>query len=653
MTSAEELGSLAQHFISVPDAKAQYRAKYATSKVVNNYIFYIQLMRENARCGLDNDCKWFAAQQSEREYEDLQNMVLCITCDNVYHLRCSRTDFAAVTEQQLPWMCAKCLRNPMNADAQGLVSAGTHTLSFDERIKCYIKVNVHKGESSDSSADEYVEGTVHIDANGSVVSNNLRTDVSKLQRKYKSIKKSNKELRNLVVAQSDQLTQIMELLKSSHNAGLLGTSPSRIAQGTAESLRPQYASFTNAVLNANIASTRIDDEIKRSSQVIEEMIGGSTSNEAIQKPSSHPPEISDNESHIETTLRQLNKLSLNEIRRNLPKIEKFDRNPERWLTFERAVMRNWKEGEYTDDQIKSHIRQALTGQALARVDSLYLNMSSQRLMDYLKDSFGNASIVVESARSKLMSAKLSKPLTHASCVEVTTRIANFLAACSYAGITIADTSVSSKLHMQLEPYHQELYYKFFYEKNPKAITRMERLDVQFEFLNSLSKTLPLGQFKFEDDKGSKNKEKDYQMMTASCSNNTFKGSSYNSDDYKYEIRDNQTATYLGYNLEKVKQIPKKCEICSGTNHYTVECKTYREMKMDERYNTVRTKHLCINCLLSTQHFAKDCDVKRSCGFKVDKSTRCSAKHHITLHRGKSEYNYSKPKKKPKQSSDSS
>ncbi|XP_070494670.1 uncharacterized protein [Chironomus tepperi] len=493
----------------------------------------------------------------------------------------------------------------------------------------FIKDDIHREVSSESSSDydEMQEQSLHVNGDGKLISSNLRTDVSKLQRKYISIRKSNKELKQLVLAQSQQMSQIMELLQSSSvHMSSIGTRSNRNTQLSQES------SFANAVLNANKASTQIEEEIRQSSQIINSMIGVKDSNANHQHAEPRPTEISDSDNHIETTLRQLDKLSLNEIRRNLPKIDKFDGNPERWLTFERAVMRNWTEGEYADEQMKSHIRQALTGQALARIDSLYLNMSSQRIMDYLKDSFGNSSIVVESARNKLMNLKLAKPLTHASCVEVTTRIANFMAACSYAGISIADSSISSRLHNQLEPYHQELYYKYYYEKHPTATTRMERLDVQFEFLNNLSKTLPLGNFKFEDDKGNKNKSKDYQVMSASVNNSAFKSSFYNHDDYKYEIRDNKIAIYIGYNMEAVRQLPKQCMICARTNHYTIECKTYRNMEADTKYTTVKAKNLCMNCLLTSNHKAKDCDVKAGCGFRIDRYSRCTARHHITLHR---------------------
>lgn len=253
-------------------------------------------------------------------------------------------------------------------------------------------------------------------------------------------------------------------------------------------------------------------------------------------------------------------------------------------------------------------------------------------MKYLKDSYGNANVVVETAKNKLLNAKLSKPLTHASCVEITTYIASYMAACSYAGLVITDSTIASRIHNQLESYHQEAYYKYYYDKYPHATTRMERLDVQFDFLNQIAKTLPLGTFSKNDNKGN-NKAKGFQVMSMSAA--SAPSSSHDTNGYKYEIRDKETARYLGYDMEKVSKLPKKCEICGAKGHFAMECKQYRNMKLDEKYNTARAKKLCLNCMLTSNHIANECEYKGGCGYKLDKNSRCTNKHHITLHRNNS------------------
>jgi hypothetical protein len=344
---------------------------------------------------------------------------------------------------------------------------------------------------------------------------------------------------------------------------------------------------------------------------------------------------------------------LTEIRRSLPKIETFDGKPEKWLTFQRAVERTWREGKYPDDLIKLKIRQALSGQPLARVDGLMDFMSAAKIMEFLKESYGNSNVIVETAKQKLLNVKMSKPLTHSSCIEVTTLIANYIAACNYAGLLVADSTISARIHTHLEPFHQQAYYEFYFHEYPNATTRIERLDVQFKFLNHLSKTLPIGIFKQEENKGNRpSKGQQFQVMSASMNNSLGSGyscTSYNSarsssssDDYKFEIRDIKMAKYSGYNLDKEQEITRKCELCGRTDHFTVECRSYREMNIDARFNAVKIKNLCPNCLLTSTHTSKDCNVKTGCGYKLDTHARCSAKHHITLHRGNGGSNY-KPK----------
>ena len=621
--SAESHGSLAEFFKRDPKAKEAYRIKNPSSKSINNYVFACDLVRDDVRCASGNICKWFIANEVERKVEDLQKMVLCISCDNVYHLRCTGSDFTTIAEIQLPWTCSLCRSNSLNGAAQDLVTSGRHLLSFDERIKYFIK---DVSSSSESEADENkIDESVHVDKKGNILSKAVLAELNKMR-------EENESLRQQMMENSKLMTQI--LANQSNISGIEEKHEVKSSTTFSPVIGLQETSYTEAILTANATSTRINEELQQSKAAINVMIGNNDEDADIPNKPDEVKKAESTDNMVDNTLRHLSKLTISELRRNLPKIEKFDGSPEKWLTFQRAVERNWKEGEFTSNEMRNQIRNALTGLALARIDSLFPLLSAEKIMAALKESFGNSNVVVESAKQKLMNAKLSRPLTHSSCVEVTTYIASYMAACSYAGILITDSSISSKIHNQLEPYHQQMYYDFYFKKLPNAATRMERLDIQFEFLNSLSKTLPLGSFKSSEDSKTKNKGSNYQLNTASTSYNAPKPQSSNyNDGYKYEIKDKESARYLGYDLGKVKEIPQQCEICNKSNHYSVECKAYRDMKMDAKYNAVKSKNICINCLLTTSHQAKDCSVKNGCGFKIDKNTRCTGKHHITLHRG--------------------
>lgn len=626
-----KIGSLAAAFVSDAKVKEVYKSQNPASKVIHNYIFSIDLIRDDARCAMHNDCEWFKVPEEEQNEEDLQKFILCITCDRIYHLRCTGADFSAIPETQLPWMCSNCLTNPMNADAQNLVIEKKHLILFDDRIKYFIK-DTSLDEEEIESEDDALNNTIHLNNDLQQIPADIVAIIKNMQKKYQEMAKENKRLQKLIKKNQVDIEKFNQESKESMPASSKIINPSHT-----------NTSYANAILDANTVSTRIDAAISNSQPF----------NNIVQfdkiKPTSHTAvdigerSSSSSNSQNDATIKHLNALTLNEIRKSLPRIETFDGKPEKWLTFSRAVERNWREGQYSDDMMKLHIRQALSGQALTRVDSLIDLMTAEQVMQFLKESYGNSSIVVEQAKQKLLNVKLSKPLTHSSCVEVTTQIANYMAACTYAGLLIADSSLSYRIHNQLEPFHQQMYYEYYFKKFPTATTRVERLDIQFEFLNNISKTLPLGTFKNDENKANKSKL-NYQVMSTAFNENSA-SSSYNkftsntNDAFKFEIRDKETAKYLGYDMVKLKEIPKRCEICGRSNHYTIECRSYRDMKMDTRFNTARNKGLCLNCMVTTSHTARDCEIKPGCGYKLDKTARCTAKHHITLHRGSGSNNF--------------
>lgn len=645
--STVKINSLAEFFLKDSTAKEMYRSTNPASRNIDNYIFAAELLQSNVQCALNNNCEWFQASGEERQLEELLKLILCICCDRIFHLRCTGEDVIAFTEQQLPWICSQCKANPLNPEAQALVVTGKHLWKFNKRIEALVKADnviskkhAEQADEHESDSDnETVNRTVNVTNKGSVVPD-----------KYIALLADMKAKLDSALAQNERLKKQIDI-KMSKDRPLKEELSSQMTNMTEDSSMPQ--NYAAAVLKANSSATnQIVPDLKiplgyRSGNHAVPQTQNTTANNPFQHQTPvssgnlyrsplHSTPHAPNDAAADVTIQHINLLTLNEIRRSLPKIETFDGRPEKWLTFQRAVERNQKEGKYPDALMKNQIRQALSGPALARVDSLIDFLSAAEIMQFLKESFGNTNVIVESARQRLMNVKLAKPLTHASCVEATTLIASFMSACTYAGLQVADSSLSSKLHNQLESYHQQAYYEFFYRKFPNATTRLEQLDVQFEFLIQLSRTLPLGNFSkpVKTEEGRNNNPrphipgKSYQLHSSSINQSSTKN-----DSYKFELRDKETAFYIGYDLNKVKALVKQCEFCGKSNHFSVECDQYKDMRMDERHNIVRSKNLCLNCLLTTTHSSKDCNIKLGCGFRIDKNARCTAKHHITLHRG--------------------
>ena len=667
MEGAKICGSLAEYFLKIKDAKQQYLKLNPESNRIANYMIKASQLRSDVKCSSDNKCQWFDAKAEERSKSDLQTYILCVSCNRLFHVRCTGVDFSDITEEHLPWICHVCQSNPLNQAAKAVVFMDTHLMSFKNRILefCQAKSTVTGTVPKKAPETKQIPKEIEIDQSiyeiaddshvDSISHDELLRKFKQLHARYVAVSNQNDDLQRTMY----ENTQVPQPMFSStgiakntayNSPYSIPTSNPIVNPPTIHNPQISAPSYTSAILQANYAATRIDDELNRSKengQAFFSSVGNNIRNDASQYNNARPEwsasnarSAANNASSINDCLAgistQVTLLSLGEIRKSLPKIDSFDGRPEKWLAFQRAIERTWHEGQYDDPMMRRIIRKALTGQALERVDGILDLISPEQTMKYLKDSYGNANVVVEAAKLKLLNARLSKPLTHASCVEVTTYIASYMAACSYAGLVITDNALATKIHHQLESYHQEAYYKFYYDKYPNAVTRMERLDVQFDFLNYIAKTLPIGTFVKSENKN--NKAKGFQVMSMSTGPSSHSSKSYSSsnfDGYKFEVRDQDTAKYLGYDMEKVSQLPKKCEICGARGHFSVECKQYRSMKMDEKFNIARMKNLCNNCMLTTTHIAKDCELKSGCGYKLDKNARCTGKHHVTLHRSNS------------------
>ena len=73
----------------------------------------------------------------------------------------------------------------------------------------------------------------------------------------------------------------------------------------------------------------------------------------------------------------------------------------------------------------------------------------------------------------------------------------------------------------------------------------------------------------------------------------------------------------------------KCDLCYSDHHIS-KCESYLEKHAEERYELVKSKRLCFNCL-NPNHRISDCKSLNVCKVKG-----CGRKHHTSLHRYKSQ-----------------
>lgn len=660
------------------------------SNEIVNYMISEKTLKTEFSCATGNKCQKLQKDCKDPECEELRMFLLCFSCDRIFHQRCANVADADLTDEKTPWICFECIKDPLNENASSFFKSGGVKLFLKDRLEKFtteIELSSPlRGKSLDEINQDYhdsffdlseIEKSLHIKFGdlqpinvsrllGTKLINQqeeveqmkrlmLKSEQEKLDLKYQLAQKSqeNAKLRQLeqtrdaksarVMHNPPQLSSTLVMNHPSHQTCLNSTTFQ--VPGTSNTLRQSHVeesaskmkelSYSIKVLTANDLMEQIARELNQQTSSATNNANNSSVHIVPSNFSSYSLPINENPSEP---------LSLRDIRKSLPKIDKFDGNVDKWLTFERAVERNVREGQYTDSLAKNIIRQALTGQPLERIDSIYNYSTASEIMNYLRISYGCSNNIVASARNKLMALKLAKPLTHSSAMEVTTKITSYMAACKYAQLPVLDMSISMHIHSQLDLLHQQQYYRYFYEKYP-GMTRTERLDAQFEFLNELANTLPMGEIKNQDKKDS---GKNFSVFSTSfgspkneahtmSSNFKFeiKDNKNKKDDFKYEIRNKDKAPYLGYDIEKVNLLKKKCEFCNKLNHYSLECSEYRVMPMDQRYNAVKSRGLCMNCLLTTEHISSECTLKLGCGHNLDNYGKCSQKHHITLHRGRS------------------
>ncbi|KAG5679477.1 hypothetical protein PVAND_009042 [Polypedilum vanderplanki] len=270
--------------------------------------------------------------------------------------------------------------------------------------------------------------------------------------------------------------------------------------------------------------------------------------------------------------------------------------------------------------MKHKVRGKLTGMPL-NCRPLFDTHNWESIMETLREAFGNPQ-----AHNKFNTRKAS---------------ASIRLLCQQAGTQSHDRALALAVYNQLGDRYREGYFSYFNLHYPLN-HREERLDVLKEYLDSIKKTLPMGTFSTLDIKESQHKSNNLQINTISSSNeqstaNRLQNQNANSgapaqkfNSKRYKILDITKAIHQGYYLEKLEAYPTKCLSCQSNGHYTIECYNFKSMNREERQNFVDSNQLCSSCIITTDHKAHNCQLKRYCGVQIG-DQRCEGKHHASLH----------------------
>ncbi|KAG5673397.1 hypothetical protein PVAND_003452 [Polypedilum vanderplanki] len=560
----------------------------------------------------------FTAKINDRELLDgTDNFIWCVTCDSLEHLSCNATH---ITDQQAPWICEDCKRDPNNEAAMELVEDGRVGHKIERRLLSL------KAEPADPY--EYEELMTFFTKSLNIDFINGTPDLKQLKLRFEeqkeeaeklgqNLNEAHEKISSLVAsleAQTDELAQLrQESIKRSNRPDNVPLN--RNASPTPKRRVPFMTYAADFGMNADptAASTKV-----------------------FKKPSSA------DSSPLDKTIEVMEKMELHQLRQILPIVKEYNGDYSKWLTFERQVNLVQSEGGYNGQYMKYIIRDKLTGTAADFVDGLMDTLEWEEIMDHLRNAFGNPTLVVDAKRKEVQKIKLPAKLTHAAVVEAKTIVAGYIQACRQAKIQPHDRSLALFLYNQLDARHCEGYYAFFKQHHPFE-TREEKLDVLIEYLDSIRDTLPPGIYSnISKDAKSKDTNNSFQLSSisaggtssnasSSSQQNTSRSANSRARTDSYEIRSLKEAKYMGYDMDKLRTYPAHCVLCSRDGHYTVECRAYKKKTLEERQRFVESKQLCQSCIISADHQANQCTLKKCCGARIGMN-RCAGKHHVSLHK---------------------
>ena len=564
-------------------------------------------------------------------------MLFCFTCNQVYHVRCVGLNKEAIAEEAVPWLCLPCRENVLNPQACAYYASSGYKTDIATRRKKFLRVSTIEGPENEFDTDgefdscdlDSFERSSHkkatkLPSSSSSESEKLQRDLAQAKSESSKLMKLLEQERNDAKLRFDSMFQEMQKMRLEINA----QKSEKSIQHQAEAVNTNETFSMSTFYAGNVNSP--DSESTRWKCNVEEV------------NQTQVPQISINNSQGDTsTLEVLSRFTecqermqlekeLTTVRRAMPKITEFSGDIMKWLEFEQDVNRYRTVCKYDDPTIKLHVRGALKGDAFEAVKDVFDIFTLKQIMDVLKESFGDPMTMVRHKGNEIKALKIPGTIYREDAVKIRVVLQGYFAACTYAKTGYLNSNELAELIYEQLNYEDKARCKeMFVRKDPGkqiVICLSTIYDYLAERLLILDEKPDSLKVKGKDDK----RPKSIQVMTignAATSSRTRN----DKNSYKFEVRDRSTAPYMGYDLQLLSSVNKKCEICNRTGHYSVQCNQFQSMSEEQRLKAIIDKRLCKNCVVTTGHKASECNLKVSCGMRAGKFGRCTQKHHATIH----------------------
>ncbi|XP_070507526.1 uncharacterized protein, partial [Chironomus tepperi] len=597
---------------------------------ISAYFLSAEKLKPEVKCGM-TDCVMKKAGSSASSIPQINPMLLCFFCNRSFHAGCLDLDEYLIKEEAVPWKCPECKKDLMNEACQTYYQQSSYAETMILRRSKFLLPTIKETESilladlefSKVDLDSFERRARQIlsEEDPDVINNpklvtpyvlkrvmQSRADkkrAAEISERFKiELEKAQAQIRESALKVPSNLDQSLSFQvphSSTMVPNVFGTRASNVLSNL----------YTSGNTTASIEATQAQQPPVQAQP---------TDSSAFVPMSHHQDNVSQNNStnpvnaaDFTTLLQRLTfsqerdeRRNLENIRRRaLPKIAEFKGEESKWLAFKQDVDRYREHLGHDEIALKYHIKSALKGEAFDIVRDLFDAESLDVIMSTLKIAFGDEMRMVRNRGEELKNFKFNSNLYRMDAIKLQSAIQSYFAACRYANIGYINTNtIAEAIFCQFNQEDRLRCKDFYVQKNPNASTIKKAYEAD-----------------------PKVKSKPYQVQNVSIANSN----SFDKNDYKFEIKDKLQAPYVGYDLDKVTLVAKDCVFCSSKDHYAVQCPRYREKSETERLKWIFDKGLCKNCVISTNHRPIDCDLKNNCGYKVDRTSRCCAKHHITIH----------------------
>ncbi|KAG5666218.1 hypothetical protein PVAND_017597 [Polypedilum vanderplanki] len=591
-------------------------------------------------------------------------MCFCFSCNRTFHLVCFQLNLETFSNQPAPFLCNECKLSPDNEVAQKYYSSANWGKLTIERRKLFLKADSIE-KYPNLIGDQSLEVTWDPDDILAIqdfksyhVVDDYNREMETLGQLFKNYQLEAEARMKTMQQKIDELERSRQPSTSTFSTQYFTAPPFSSTFNTRVDSNPAEISTSESILKKFFISLQTDKanasaQRTQTSQVNETIRPPNVNATFTQNPprtptvnfnppNDQPQEFDESSLNVsERILLHTTRACLESVnaqkqtantklldlkRKALPKLSTFKGDPKGWISFKKEIYRYKESGLYDDEIVKFYVYGALEGDAKKRIEDLIDTATLDEVLKVLEASFGHIPTIIKAIESDILKVRIKGDLVRSDVVMINTLIQSYFTTCRYANVQRVNSNMLAEhIIEQLESTHRILFRQHCRAERPLSETVLPDLDMVYSFLEAISSSL--------DVKPKDKKDKPAQLQT--ITNNSFSPSAQNnqarSTDYHFSVRDIAIATHQGYYMNAVNALTKRCYCCDSTSHFTIECYRFKGMDDQQRSQLITNKGLCRNCLLTTDHQAKHCNVKPHCGRKISDENFCKAKHHAILH----------------------